>query len=155
MRRIEFVSIPVFLGFALAATCALAEQNTFEKQLVGTWTLVSTSNTNSAGTQVEPFGPHPLGAYMFDSNGHIMQVIVPGEPGTSKNVVATYGTYSVTDEGKTLIVHLLAAGNPSINGTDSKREIVSLTKDELKIHNLATKQAAGGGTAELVWKRAE
>ncbi len=152
MKHIKSVPSLAFLGLALAANSVLAEQNTFEKRLVGTWSLVSTTNTNNTGAKVEPFGPHPLGAYMFDPSGHIIQIIVPGEEGAAKNVVATYGTYSV---GKTLIVHMIAAAKPGLDGKDLRRAIVSLTDDELKIYNLATTQAAGGATAELVWKRAK
>jgi Lipocalin-like domain len=155
MKRAAFAFFFALLGFVFAEGRASADQNISEKQLVGTWVLVSTTNANAAGVKVEPFGPHPSGALMFDDKGHVVQILVPSEGGTGKNIVATYGAYSVVDGGKTLVVHILAAGNPSIDGTDSKRAIVSLTKDELKIHSFATTQAAGGATAEAVWKRAD
>src|SRR5579863_8371025 len=40
------------------------------KDLVGTWALVSDTNTAPDGRTVQPFGPTPLGIAMFDSNGH-------------------------------------------------------------------------------------
>jgi hypothetical protein len=89
---------------------------------------------------------------MFDPSGHVVQVIVPGEEGTAKAVVATYGTYSVTDGGKTLVIHYIGSNQPKNDGTDSKRDLISLTNDQIKLHNPNT-TGTGGGTADTVWNR--
>ena len=40
------------------------------KDLIGTWTLESDTNTAPDGRTVQPFGPNPAGIAIFDSNGH-------------------------------------------------------------------------------------
>ena len=120
------------------------------KQLVGTWHLVSTTNTDAQGAKIEPFGPHPLGSYTFDAKGHFTQVIVPGEKDSATAVVAAFGDYSVTNGGKTLVLHIVGSQNSSANGKDLPRQI-TLTKDELKVRN--SNPTTGGARAELVWKQ--
>ena len=107
MMRTVSVLIGALLGLSVIAGSAIAEQNAAERKLIGTWTLVSMNNTNAAGEKVEPFGPNPLGAYMFDASGHVIQVIAPSKEGVSSSVVATYGKRNVVDEGKILVVHIL------------------------------------------------
>lgn len=153
-RNILSLSALATLGLPLLPASVFAEQNSFEKQLVGTWTQASSTNKNASGAQNQPFGPHPIGAYIFDPSGHVIQVIVPGEEGTAKAIVATFGTYSVTDGGKTLVIHYIGSNQPKLDGTDSKRGIVSLANDEIKLHNPNT-VSAGGGTADTVWNRAK
>lgn len=120
------------------------------KQLVGTWRLVSTTNTDAQGTKIEPFGPHPLGSYTFDARGHFTEVIVPGEKGSATAVVAQFGDYSVTNGGKTLAIHVIGSQNPSVDGKDAPRTI-ALSKGELKVSN--PNPSIGGAHVEAVWKR--
>jgi hypothetical protein len=155
MKYLVFALVSPLFGLALTASAAFAEQNKFEKQLVGTWTLVSTANTDGTGAKVEPFGPHPVGAIMFDANGNVLQVITPGEQGAAKGIVATFGKYSVTDDGKTLTIHFIASNPPSAEGTDSKRGIASLTDDEFKIHNTNAESGGAVSTADALWRRAK
>lgn len=122
------------------------------KQLVGTWRLVSTTNTDAQGAKIEPVGPHPLGSYTFDAKGHFTQVIVPGEKGSATAVVAKFGDYSVTNGGNTLVLHTVGSQNPSVDGKDVSRQI-TLANDELKVSN--STPTTGSGHAESVWKRAQ
>lgn len=119
------------------------------KQLVGTWRLVSTTNTNAQGAKVEPFGPHPLGSYTFDASGHFTQAIVPGEGG-GKAIVVAFGDYSVTNGGKTLVRHIVGSQEPSADGKDFPLAI-TLANDELKVSN--SKPTIGSAHVESVWKR--
>jgi len=153
-RNILSLSAVAALVLTLPLTSAFAEQNAFEEQLVGTWTKASGANTDTSGAKSQPFGPHPIGAYIFDPSGHVIQVEVPGEEGAAKAIVATFGTYSVTDGGKTLVIHYIGSNQPKLDGTDSKREIISLTNVEFKLHNPNT-VSAGGGTADTVWNHAK
>lgn len=119
------------------------------EQLVGTWRLVSTTNTNAQGAKVEPFGPHPLGSYTFDASGHFTQAIVPGEGG-GKAIVAAFGDYSVTNGGKTLVRHIVGSQEPSADGKDFPLAI-TLANDELKVSN--PKPTIGTAQVESVWQR--
>jgi hypothetical protein len=156
-RDIFSLSVITAMGLAVLPGSAFAKQNKYEKQLVGMWMNTSNIQKDATGAAVEPFGPHTLGAYMFDAGGHFIQVLVPGEEGAAKGYVATFGTYSVTDGGKSLVLHYIGSGVPKQDGTDVPRDITSLTKDELKIHNTNATPAGGNGgvnTVDTVWKRA-
>lgn len=118
-------------------------------QLVGTWRLVSTTNTNAQGAKVEPFGPHPVGSYTFDTSGHFTQAIVPGEGG-GKGIVAVFGDYSVSNGGKTLVRHIVGSQNPSADGKDLPLTI-TLANDEMKVSN--SNPTVGTAHVESVWKR--
>ena len=58
------------LGVVLTAGNACAQTT---KDLVGTWTLVS-SVTEQGGNKTDTFGPHPNGIFMVDANGRCMVV---------------------------------------------------------------------------------
>jgi hypothetical protein len=63
-----------------------------------------------------------------------------------------FGTWSVTEAEKTIVVRTEAALYPNQEGTEGKRTIGNLTADELKVVN----QASGpGGTTEAVFRRAK
>ncbi len=119
------------------------------KDLVGTWRLVSTDNTDATGAKIEPFGPHPLGSFTFDANGHFTQVIVPAEKGPTE-LVAAFGDYSVTNGGKTLVRHMLGIQDASAIGKDLPIEI-TLSNDELKTSNVTTTTSARHAIS--VWHR--
>lgn len=154
VRRRLFSLFVVAAGLTSAAVIVALPRTAHAvtaKQLVGTWRLVSTANTNAQGAKIEPFGPHPLGSYTFDAKGHFTQVLVPGEAGSGTAVVAAFGDYSVTDGGKSLVLHIIGSQNPSADGKDIPRQI-TLVKDELKVSN-SNPTTAGGGHVESVWKR--
>jgi hypothetical protein len=76
-----------------------------------------------------------------------------GTPEENKAVVqatsGSFGTWSVDDTNKALILHSEASLFPNFDGTDSKRA-VTLTGDRLIYTNPT---ASGGGTAEAVYQR--
>jgi lipocalin-like protein len=63
--------------------------------------------------------------------------------------VAQFGTWSVDEASKTLIVRQEGSMFPNAIGTESKRSI-TLTGDQLTMINPAP---ASGGRSESVWKR--
>jgi len=147
--RIAIVMLAGVLAAAMGLPGAQAQQ---KPTLVGAWTLVSTSNTDAKGAKIEPFGPHPLGAYMFDASGHFTQMLMSSDPSKPRSIAA-YGTYSVTDGDKTLVLHIVGSAAPKFDGKDLKRQITLLTEDELRISQ-STPQI-GGGHVDAVWKRAK
>ena len=66
--------------------------------------------------------------------------------------IAYYGTYTVNEVEKVVILHLEASTFPNQVGTDQKRPITSLTADELMYSGPA---AMSGVQVHQVWKRAE
>jgi hypothetical protein len=165
-RNILSLSAITALGLVLSASNAVAQTKSLKDQLVGTWTLVSETDTTSDGKKSEGFGSNPLGVYMFDASGHFAQMLMraelpkfdnrlQGTPEQNKAVVqgsvAFYGTYSVNEADKVVTVHVVGGSFAKFNGTDGKRVITSLTADELKFTNPAT---SGGTSADTVWRRA-
>jgi hypothetical protein len=66
--------------------------------------------------------------------------------------MAYYGTYTVNEAEKVIILHLDASTFPNQIGTDQKRTITSLTADELRYSNPG---AMSGVQIRQVWTRAE
>ena len=150
---------------AIAAVClglcgasAAAQQATLKDQLVGTWTMVSSTAR---------FGTNPKGQMILLPNGRysfmISRVDVPKfaannvTQGTAeenaavvKGVIANFGTWSVDEATKTLTTNVEASTYPNLNGGNQKRIISSLTADELKYSNPTS---AAGTVDEAVWKR--
>jgi hypothetical protein len=153
------------LGIALP-DAALAQQKSLREQLTGTWMIVSNDNVAPDGTKRQLFGPNPKGLLVLASNGHYTQIIVhpgvakfkinnrlEGTPEENKAAVhgttATFGTWSVDEASKTLIVSNEGGMFPNQAGTESKRS-VTVAGDQLRVSNPAP---ASGGRSDSVWKR--
>jgi hypothetical protein len=135
------------------------------KDLVGTWTLVSTDTVRPDGGRIPTFGDTPNGLVDFTSDGHFIYLYSRGDlpkfvsnnrttgtPEENKAVVqgsiATFGTYSVA--GTDLVIKVEHSTFPNWIDADQKRTI-AVTGDQLKWTNAA---GSGGGVVELVLKRA-
>ena len=114
------------------------------KDLVGTWTLVS-SVIAKDGTKTDTFGPNPSGTVMFGNDGHYALIFLrrdlpkvasgdrtsatPEETqAIARGSIATFGTYTVED--KAIIVRIQSATFPNWNGAEQRRPF-SLSGDEL------------------------
>jgi hypothetical protein len=146
----------VILGPAVLVSCmtltaaADAQPKSLKDQLVGTWTLASIVNTDDKGAKSTPWTARPLGAYMFDEAGHFAEMII--NPDKDNATVDYYGTYSVDEGGKTIVLHVIGSSASRFNGTDAKRTVVSISDDSMETHNAV---ASLGGSADSVWKRAK
>jgi hypothetical protein len=67
-------------------------------------------------------------------------------------IVSYFGTYSVNEEHRDIIMHVERSTFPNMNGTVNKRVVISLTADELKYANPAT---AAGRQSNFMWRRAQ
>lgn len=156
------------LGLAVLPGIALGQQKSLKEQLTGTWSIVSNDNVASDGTKRQLFGPNPKGTLVLAANGQYSQIIVqPDRPkfkvnnrleGTAEEnkaavhgTTATFGTWSVDEASKMLIVRNEGGMFPNQAGTETKRS-VTRTGDELKIGNPAP---GAGGTSNSVWKLAK
>jgi Lipocalin-like domain len=165
------------LSVSLSASEPLAQQKSLKEQLVGTWTLVSSDQVRPDGSKLKQFGANPKGINVFDPNGNFFLMvaspdflmvasaddpkIVSKDPnktnseefgGLIAESIAYYGTYTVNDAEKVVVLHLEASTFPNQVGTDQKRTIISLTANELKYSSPA---AIPGAQVHQVWKRAE
>jgi hypothetical protein len=165
-RRIALAITIAALGLGVGT--ASAQQKSLKDQIVGTWTLVSTSNTAADGSKQDLWGANPKGMLIFDASGRFTQIIVrsdipkfkansrlqgtPEENAASvRGTTATFGTWSANEADKTLTVRNEGAMYPNQIGEESKRP-VSVSAEELKITNPTT---AAGMRAENVWRRAK
>jgi hypothetical protein len=153
----------------LPASESLAQQKPFKEQLVGTWTLVSSDQVRSDGSKLQQFGANPKGINVFDANGRFFVMVASADGskiasnnpnrtnseeggGLIQKSIAYYGTYTVNEAERVVMLHLDASTFPNLVGTDQKRVIASLTADELRYSNPA---AMPGLQVHQVWKRAE
>ena len=150
-------------------TDGLAQQKAADvkKNIVGVWKLVSDVNKGSDGVVKKgaAFGPNPKGHFIFTSTGHYASINTrPDIPkfasgnrmqGTAEEnkaivqgSIAHFGTYSISPDGKTLILKVEGGTWPSWVGTEQKRDF-TLTGNELKYSVVASI----GGTSELIYMR--
>lgn len=168
-RKILSLCAILALGLALLSRSAVSQQKPLKEQLVGTWTIVSNDNVAPDGTKRQIFGENPKGILMFESSGRYAQIFVrPDRPkfkannrlqGTPEEIKAAYegalvhfGTWSVTEADKIIVIQTEGALYPNQEGTEGKRAIVNLTADELKLTNPAS---GAGGTTEAVFRRSK
>ena len=166
-RHIVTLSAIAALGLSLLLGNAMAQQKSLKDQLVGTWILVEAIDVHPDGSRTNPWGTNPKGTYMFDASGHFAQMLLRSDLPKYKNraegtaeenkavvqgSVAMYGTYSVDEPTKAIMVRFEGSTFAAFNGTDGKRTITSLTADELKTTNQAT---STGTRADSVWRRAK
>ncbi len=152
------------LGMALPWNAAVAQS---AKDLVGTWNLVSVTNTQD-GKKTDLFGPNPKGVLVFDANGRFTLVFLrsdllkftsanraTGTPEENKAVVqgsiAHFGAYSVDDNNKTIVFRIEASTFPNWSAAEQKRQF-TITGDEL---TYVVPSASVGGTGETVLRRAK
>jgi len=143
-------------GFALCMLAGLslalpAGAENFQQKLAGTWILESVVNEID-GNKVEPFGPKPLGYFIFTSDGHYsFQIVRPdrmkfasnnrvkGTPEEYKQayegIVTIFGTYKIASEQDgTINLHIVGSSFPNWDGTDQVRKI-RINGDEMLYTN--------------------
>jgi len=116
------------------------------RDIVGTWTLVS-SVVQQGGTKIDTFGPNPNGTLVFGSDGHYALIFLRRDlpkvasnnrtsetPDESRAIaqgsVAHFGTYTVAEADKALVLHVESSTFPNWDGAEQRRAF-SLSGDEL------------------------
>jgi hypothetical protein len=162
------ISVVMALGLALVPNGAIAQMKSLKDQLVGTWTLVSNEIIAPDGTRQQVLGPNPKGIIIFDANGRYAAVQVdPNRPlfksdsrlaGTPEEyravvvgTVASFGTWSVDEVSKAVVMRIEGNISPNDAGRESRRPF-TLTGDVLKWTN---PRGSTGRITEVVWKRAQ
>jgi hypothetical protein len=144
-----------------------AVAQSLKDQLAGTWLLVSNVNVAQDGTKRQPFGDSPKGVLILQSDGHYAAMFTrPGRPkfkannrlqGTPEELkaawdgaLAHFGTWSVVEADKTVLLRVEGFLYPNQEGNEDKRLVSSLTPDELTFVNAAS---SAGGRTEAVFRR--
>jgi hypothetical protein len=159
-------SIIAAAGLVAALAAAGAWPQDAAKQLVGTWRLMSDTNTKDGVTRKgAAFGENPKGMMIFTSDGHYSSVSTRGDlpafaagnrmQGTAdenkaivQGSIAHFGTYKVSADGRKMLLTPESGTWPAWNGKEQARAF-EIKGDELKY----TVAASSGGTGELVYKR--
>lgn len=165
--RMRTTTALLLLGVVLSWNGASA-QSSLKDQIVGTWTYVSVDLVRPDGVRVPLFGPNPQGQASFGGNGrYILMTARAGHAkfasanrmeGTAdenravvQGSIAHFGRYTVDEANKTITFHIETSTFPNWNRTEQKRPF-TITGDEL---TWRTPASTGGGTAEVVLKRAK
>src|SRR5262245_798824 len=168
-RSMLSTSVVVTLTAALVPSKVIGQQKSIKEQLVGTWVFVSAQDTKPDGSKVDPWGPNPKGAAMYDADGRFTFMIMRSDlpkfasnnraqatavegRAVAQGMIAFYGTYTVNEADKTVTTRVEGSSYPNLIGAEQKRVITSLTADEMRYTNPAT---STGTRAEAVWRRAK
>ena len=168
VRNIVSLSALTVLGLALLPGSAISQQKSLKEQLVGTWTLVSATQTKD-GVKSDRWGRNPKGRATFEANGrysfmifrsdvpkfasdNLNQVTAEESKAAIQGMTANFGTWSIDEATKTLTTNIEAASSTNLNGGTQKRIISSLSATELKYTNPASQI---GSVDDVVWKRAQ
>ena len=137
--------------------------------IVGTWKLVSATNTTDKGEVRDTWGPNPTGLLTYTADGWVMAIITNGgrkplsvsdpvsAPAEERaeafaTLTAYAGRYTVT--GERIIHHVEISWVQNYANTDLVRSIVNLDGNRL---TLRTGPYLRGGIqqayGELVWER--
>lgn len=136
-----------------------------KQEIVGIWKLVKDTNKGSDGVEKSLFGVHPIGQIVFVKEGHYSALLMRSDipnfaaanrmQGTAdenkavvQGVIASFGRYSVSDDGKVLTMTPEGSTYPNWIGVASKRAL-TIVGDEMKF----SVNASVGGVSELTYVR--
>jgi hypothetical protein len=160
---LAILAVATFFPSAAAAQSA-------KDLIVGAWTMTMADSVRPDGTRTAAFGPNPKGIMIFSREGKFaliqMRADVPpiaarsrdqGTPEEYKAIVsgsiAYFGTYTVNDADRTMILKLDGSTFANILAAGEQRRIITtLTADEFKFTNPAT---PSGATLEVAFVRAK
>lgn len=158
------MKIMILVVFTAVFTAVLARAQK-ERDVVGTWKLVSYWTTRPNGERVAPYGEHPIGFITYTSDGRMSVILSSSDrkPLSADRLsapeaeraeafstsLAYAGTYSF--DGTKAVHHVQIATLPNYVGTDQVRA-AKLRGDRL---TLSTTLTLGGEqrATELVWER--
>ena len=113
--------------------------------LVGTWRLISYTDTVEGEAPISAFGVEPIGVFIFTADGHVSISIMRNPPDVAAPTAdpdpdacipvwfcAYFGTYDVDYKTSTWVTHVRGANAPGYLGTDQRRHF-SIRGDRLVI----------------------
>jgi Lipocalin-like domain len=164
-RNMVAISAAALVSVLTNGISPAGAEQTLKDKLAGTWTLENLQAVTWDEEDRNPFGSAPKGRMILDENGGVTCVIIGSEhipflsadrlTGTAAEnqsaVQATqafFGTYSVNEKDRTMILHVERSLFP--NWDETKQSVtVKLNGDEL--HQI--KAGPHSSTGYAVWKR--
>ena len=164
------------VGVVMLPSYTLGQQQSLKERLLGTWVLVSIEAVRQDGGRSPLFGANPKGIAFFDPHGHyIISVMSSDRPAfavndrmqgtaeenkaTSQGTITYFGTYSVNETDRAMVIHIDASSFPNWDGADQKR-LITLTEDVLALGDRRLKLTVppaptGGAALEVLWRWAK
>lgn len=153
-------------GVAIMPVTA-AHAQTLRDQVIGTWMLVSVDQIKPDGTRAPLFGLEPKGILVLSADGTYVIVntrndvprIAAGNRdkataeeanAITRGTLGYYGTYTVDESKKMLIVNVINSTFVNQIGTMQTRIVTSITPTEMTLTNPG---ATSGGKLEVRFKR--
>jgi hypothetical protein len=169
MRHRIMLTTVIIFGMATLTGNAFSQQKSLKEQLLGAWHLVSIDYVRADGSRSTTFGDNPNGIAFFDSTGHYIITVMRSDraryavndrtqgsvdenKATAEGTITYFGTFTVSESDRMISIHVVGSSFPNWNGANQKR-ILTVSGDELKLTNPVA--STGGGTTEVVWKRAK
>lgn len=149
-----------------ALPCSVMAQS--KNALIGTWKLVSATDTTEKGEKSDAFGTGAVGFLTYTADGRMMAMISHGgrkplsindriaaPAGERAEAFATFiayaGTYTL--EKDRVIHHVQVALLQNLVGSDQVRTLVKLEGDRLVLRTPSLLKAGRMVTTELTWQR--
>lgn len=133
----------LLLWIGLRSGCLAADK--VAGPLVGTWRLVSYTDTVAGEAPIHAFGADPIGLFIFTADGHVSISIMRNPPDVSAPTTdpgpdacipgwfcAYFGAYDVDYQASTWVTHVRGGNIPTYLGTDQRRHF-SIRGDHLVI----------------------
>jgi len=162
MKKWMLRAVLVILAFPFSAVGQSKEA------LIGTWKLVSATDTTEKGEKSDAFGSGAVGFLTYTADGRMMAIISNGgrkplsvpdyiaapaeERAEAFTTFSAYaGTYSL--ESGRVVHHVQVASLQNRVGTDMVRTIVKLQDDQLVLRTPPFLKGGRLVTTELTWQR--
>src|SRR3954452_24080125 len=146
--RVATIVAMLCIGMGILEGDAAAQQQSLKEQLLGTWMLVAWDQVRPDGSTFQKYGVDPRGFHIFERSGRFFAMmarpdlpkIAASDPQTATpddaraitaGSIAYYGTYSVDEAERMVILRMDASTFPNQLGRELPRRIVSLTADEM------------------------
>ena len=140
-----------------------------QKELLGTWKLVSAEYRRKSGDPIEIYGANPAGMLVYDAAGnmsiHIMRRDRPpfavadrlgGTPDETKiafeGYFAYFGAFTVNEEKHSVTHHIQGSLLPNWVGMDQER-FFEVVRDQLTLRTPSLMIGGQEAMGQLVWER--
>ncbi|OQP43004.1 hypothetical protein A4H97_12720 [Niastella yeongjuensis] len=171
MKKVIALLLASGFSFMLYAQKGNPSINSLQKQLPGTWTLISVVNIYPDSSREYPYGKDPQGLLMFDEKGNyaiqILKAVRPKIESGDKNKCTPeestalvqgsnshFGKYRVNEEKKTITFMIEHAFYPNWEGIDQER-FYTYTGSEIKYVVTHTTQGGRKVIAEVAWQKVQ
>jgi hypothetical protein len=171
LKKCKFIAFAILLSLTVLSNLSLSQESKREtksnkEELIGSWKLVSVEDSSS-NKRTYPLGKKPVGYLVYDDTNHMsLQVMSSDRPAMAiraatrqelEEIIFSFdaysGTYSIDQDGSTIIYHIESSIYPTVVGTELKRKF-KLIDDNLTILSTYIDKSDGLERTRLtVWKK--